>query len=108
MKEHVITSIKQVLATTLNISQLESITLESKLRDDLGLDSMSSLTFLIALEESITGFVVNPDTLESDHLETVASITDYVLRELPAEKCHLISETKNTEQSPYLEEAVYA
>ncbi len=56
--------------------------INSKLKDDLGLDSMSSLTFLMALEDNIDGFVVNPDNLEVEHLTTVETIANYVNQQL--------------------------
>ena len=104
MKEQTISNVKKALAEILKISDLESIQLESKLRDDLGLDSMSSLTFLIALEESIAGFNVNPDTLETNHLETVASIVDYVLQEIAKEST---STAVTANQPSFGEKVVY-
>jgi acyl carrier protein len=66
------------LAETLNIKDLNSIKLNANLKDDLGLDSMSSLTFLMRLEEAVPGFIVDPDTLDSQSFATIASITQYV------------------------------
>jgi acyl carrier protein len=84
MREEVILKIKTVLMNTLNLSSIETIHGASKLKDDLGLDSMSSLTFLLALEDSINGFKVDPDTLEMEDLATLDSITNYVCEEVYA------------------------
>ena len=70
--------VKSILAKTINTLSISDISNQSKLKDDLGLDSMSSLTFLMALEDDIDGFLVDPDTLDTSHLEDVESISEYV------------------------------
>lgn len=84
MRDEIILKIKGVLMKTLNLTSIETINGDSKLKDDLGLDSMSSLTFLLALEDSIIGFKVDPDTLEMEDLATLDSITNYVYEEVYA------------------------
>ncbi len=81
MRDEVVLKIKEALRKTLNLSPIETINPTTQLKDDLGLDSMSSLTFLLALEDSISGFRVDPDTLEMEDLSTLDSITDYVFEE---------------------------
>lgn len=66
------------LSRALNGKPLDNITLNTKLREDLGLDSITSLTFLMALEEVIEGFIVDPETLNMDDLECVQTIAKYV------------------------------
>lgn len=70
--------VKKALASILNFSDENSITIDQRLREDLQLDSMSSLMFLMKLEENIQGFFVDPETLEMKDLETVSSIIQYV------------------------------
>lgn len=82
MKEEISLAVKQALIKVLALEPGFEIKPHFKLRDDLGLDSMTSLMFLMTLEEAIDGFVVNPNTLEIENLETVESITNYVLSEL--------------------------
>ena len=72
----------ETLAETLKLKDLSKIKAEDNLRDDLGLDSMSSLTFLINLEEKIKGFYVDPDTLGTDYLLTVNTIISYVNKQI--------------------------
>ncbi len=72
------TAVKQALASTLNFSDISEIRSEHRLRDDLQLDSMSSLMFLMKLEESIDGFYVDPETLKMQDLETVSTVTNYI------------------------------
>lgn len=82
MRYQVAHKIKKALRSTLNLSEDQVIHSETKLKEDLGLDSMSSLTFLLALEEKIDGFNVNPDLLEMEDLATLDSITNYVCEEI--------------------------
>jgi len=82
MQNQISEKVKKALAQTLKLSSVENIHMKSRLKDDLGLDSMSSLTFLMELEDNIDGFVVNADTLEVEHLVCVESITNYVINSL--------------------------
>lgn len=82
MQINVTQKVKNVLIEILNLTAETNVSMHSKLKDDLGLDSMSSLTFLITLEENIEGFVVDPDTLEMSDLDTVSSIISYVESQL--------------------------
>lgn len=70
--------VKNALASTLNFSDIETIKNEDHLREDLHLDSMGSLMFLMKLEETIDGFTVDPETLELKDLETVSSVVRYI------------------------------
>ncbi|WP_297910147.1 acyl carrier protein [Thiomonas sp.] len=58
------------------------------LRDDVGLDSMSILTFLMSLEDRIAGFTVDAETLENRHVQTIGSICQYVAEQLARERSH--------------------
>lgn len=78
MSGEILSAIKDALKSTLNLNEETQILQNTKLKEDLGLDSMSTLTFLIALEESIDGFIVDPDLLDIGDLETVASVENYV------------------------------
>ncbi len=80
--QEIIEKVKKVLMQMFNIKQEEHIQLHTKLKDGLGLDSMSSLTFLMALEDSIEGFVVDPDTLDNQDLLNVETISRYVHNQL--------------------------
>lgn len=82
MTTSLLSAIETALSETLNLSGDTAITENTKLKDDLGLDSMSTLSFLMALEESVDGFVVDPDTLDADHLETVGTVMNYINTEL--------------------------
>ena len=70
--------VKQALASTLNYSSIENIENHNLLREDLNLDSMGSLMFLMKLEETINGFYVDPETLNPEDLKSVLSVIHYV------------------------------
>lgn len=70
--------VKQALLSALHFSNITEINIHDRLREDLHLDSMSSLMFLIKLEEFIPGFYVDPETLHANDLETISSVIRYV------------------------------
>lgn len=74
----ILENIKTALAQALNLSDSSKILPQTRLKEELKLDSMTSLTFLMALEESIPGFQVDPDTLTESALETVETVMQYV------------------------------
>jgi acyl carrier protein len=78
MNSIIIEKIKNSLFNSLNLDKNQEINMNTLLKEDLGIDSMSSLTFLISLEEAIPGFTVDPDSLESEHLNSVSTIYDYI------------------------------
>jgi len=85
MQENIISKVKQALVSVLKIAPQQELLPTTQLKEDLGLDSMSSLTFLMALEDLIEGFVINPETLDVDHLHTIQTISNYVQKELDVE-----------------------
>lgn len=82
MMNNIKEKIKLALVETLNLDSNHGIENHSKLKDDLGLDSMSSLTFLMKLEETIDDFNVDPETLEMEDLMTVESINHYIAKQI--------------------------
>lgn len=70
--------VKDALASALNYSDASIINLDDHLRTDFQMDSMSSLMFLMKLEENINGFFVDPETLQLSDLETVSSVVNYI------------------------------
>lgn len=82
MESNLFALIEDVLRKVLNLPSSEVINKESDLREDLGLDSMSTLSFLIELEEKIDNFTVNPDRLEAEDLKTVGTVLNYINREI--------------------------
>lgn len=81
--------VKNALASTLNFSGIDHIQLQQRLREDLQFDSMSSLMFLMKLEETIDGFYVDPETLEMKDLETVSSVVKYIDMQLLSKDSHV-------------------
>ena len=66
--------VRNVIATTL-CCEAEEVTLEAKLADDLGADSLASVELNMALEEA-TGISI-PDE-ELPNLKTVSDIMNYL------------------------------
>ncbi|GAA1314923.1 acyl carrier protein [Pseudonocardia xinjiangensis] len=54
---------------------------DTRLFDDLGLDSTSALELLMRIEDE-TGIEFDDDTLEQQHFETVGSLVGYALDQL--------------------------
>ncbi|MFC5045213.1 acyl carrier protein [Aquimarina hainanensis] len=82
MKTAILETIKDGLVDSIANLTKEQIQLESHLKNDLGIDSLSSMFFLTYLEDNIEGFEVNADTIEARHFNTLQSIYDYVQSEL--------------------------
>ncbi|AIL61528.1 phosphopantetheine-binding protein [Pseudomonas alkylphenolica] len=70
--------LSDILRVVLKLPEGTIITADSHLRDDLGLDSLTSMELLISLEDDIEGFFVNPDTIVPGHFNTVATLAGYI------------------------------
>lgn len=81
-KNEIIKIVTEGLIEVLEIDSKIKVDLNSHLRDDLGLDSLSSMEFLVYLEDAIKGFIVNAETIEAKSFNTVKTISDYVYAEL--------------------------
>jgi acyl carrier protein len=57
--------------------ELAGVTEETRLFDDLGLDSTSVLGLLMALEDALD-MQVDPESLEQRHLETVGALAGFI------------------------------
>ncbi|MBL0599084.1 hypothetical protein JD516_14850 [Aeromonas jandaei] len=73
-----ISTMRNILAKELNIESLDELTESTSLRDDLGLDSMATLTFLMSLEDNVDNFTIDANTIEGHHVETIGTICNYV------------------------------
>ncbi|MBW6436418.1 acyl carrier protein [Actinoplanes hulinensis] len=56
------------------------VTEHTRLIDELGLDSTNVLELLMHLEDRLDA-MIDSDTLEQDHFETVGTLADYVLEQ---------------------------
>jgi acyl carrier protein len=82
MNDEIAKQVRAALVQTLKLPSEGILKPGTKLKEELGLDSMSSLTFLMTLEDLVEGFAVDPDSLESSHLETVETVAGYIMQEL--------------------------
>ena len=85
-ESELIDTVKRVLADVTHNDAVLDMDLDTQLREDLGIDSMTSLTFLMALEDAVDGFFVDATTLEAEHFQTIGSIYEYVRAQLSAAK----------------------
>ncbi|GAB3465398.1 acyl carrier protein [Actinophytocola sediminis] len=72
--EHVRISLSDVLNR-----ELPALTGETRLFEDLALDSTSVIELLMGLEDTI-GMEIDPDDLEPEVFQTVDRLTDYIER----------------------------
>ncbi len=66
--------VKKIVAEQLNISE-DKITLESRLVEDLGVDSLDTLEMLMALEDEYGIQISNED---AQNLKTIQDIVNYL------------------------------
>ncbi|MEG0860767.1 MAG: phosphopantetheine-binding protein [Pseudomonas sp.] len=73
-----LSQLSDILRVVLKLPEHTVINSDTHLRDNLGLDSLTSMELLISLEDEIEGFFVNPDTLVPGHFNTVATLAGYI------------------------------
>lgn len=78
----IIDIIKDGLMDSIPNLKKEQIEFNSHLKNDLGIDSLSSMFFLTYLEEKIADFEVNADTIEAKHFNTLETIYSYIESEI--------------------------
>jgi acyl carrier protein len=69
----VITALAEVMG-----QDMSGVTEETRLTEDLSLDSTSVLSLLLALVDGLD-MQVDPESLEQRHLATVGSLTSYII-----------------------------
>ncbi|MFC9848842.1 phosphopantetheine-binding protein [Streptomyces sp. NPDC060223] len=75
-RQEVISAIEKALSEVLE-QEVTELTEDTRLFDDLRLDSSSVLELLLLVEDFVD-VAVDPETLDIDHLRTVRSFADYV------------------------------
>lgn len=78
-RERIVSAITTVLAQVLDY-ELPELTEQSRLFDELGLDSTGVFELLMQLEETLE-VEFDTDNLEMAHFETVRSLADFVAAE---------------------------
>ena len=76
-KHELFTIIKDVLAVVIRNPEVKNVSHDTKLKDEIGLDSMTSLMFLLALEDKLK-FSVDPATLKVSDFYSIETICNYV------------------------------
>jgi acyl carrier protein len=75
-RTEIIEHVKVTLSVVLN-TEVAELSEESRLFEDLALDSTSVIELLMALEDTI-GLEIDPDELEPETFRTVGSLADYI------------------------------
>ncbi|MEU8566798.1 acyl carrier protein [Streptomyces pathocidini] len=75
-RQEVLAAIEKALDEVLE-REITELTEETRLFDDLRLDSSAILELLLLVEDT-TGIAVDPEDLDIDHLRTVRTFADYV------------------------------
>jgi acyl carrier protein len=74
----VVQAIYDSIKVVLKRDDLSGLSPQSKLTEDLNLDSMSVIELLVTLEAHVPGFQLDAADLEASHLESVESLARYV------------------------------
>jgi acyl carrier protein len=81
-RTEIVTAITAALAEVLK-TELPAVTEDTRLFDDLHLDSTGILELLMVVEDAV-GIEVDPETLDMDNFRTVGTLADYVGASLAA------------------------
>ncbi|MFY1638267.1 acyl carrier protein [Solwaraspora sp. WMMB335] len=76
-RQQILDAIVAALSDVLR-QELTGVTEQTRLFDDLSLDSTSVLGLLMALEDALD-MQVDPENLEQRHLETVGALADFIV-----------------------------
>jgi acyl carrier protein len=74
----IVQAIYDSIRVVLKRDDLSGLSPQSKLTEDLNLDSMSVIELLVTLEAHVPGFQLDAADLEASHLESVESLARYV------------------------------
>ena len=78
-KDEILLKLKPIIATQLNVDEAK-ITLQSKLNEDLGADSLDSTELVMALEEEFNIEILDED---AEKMQTVEDVINYLVKTLP-------------------------
>lgn len=78
-KESLISTVEDIIQNELNIPMARPLKGSDCLRAHVGLDSLNTLSLLMALENKVANFMVDPDTLEPERIRDVDALVDFVL-----------------------------
>ncbi len=67
--------IRDIIAEQLSIDDLDELTLETSLKDDLNADSLDAVEVIMALEDKYDIEIADED---AENFKTIADIVDYI------------------------------
>ncbi len=82
MNNDIFSIVQDALRSVLELPADAPIPAEAHLKNDLGIDSVTSMDLLMYLEDHIEGFIVQAGTLEARHFNTPTTMTEYIEGEL--------------------------
>lgn len=94
MIENILSIVNQGLQDVLKLPENQAIAPDAHLKNDLGIDSITSMDLLMYLEDHIKGFNVHADTLEAKHFNSPNSMAEYIHGELIRLNIHSLSGAK--------------
>lgn len=78
--QEIIEHLRESLSVILD-RELPEFSAETRIIEDLGLDSMRFVELVMSLEDTL-GVEVDPETIENDVFHTAGSLADYIERQL--------------------------
>lgn len=78
----IIIAIKEVLDIDKEINQ------NTRLFEELDIDSTSIIELLMALEDNVPGLYIDPEELDADDFESVGSLVDYAHSNISLDAIH--------------------
>jgi acyl carrier protein len=78
-RQHMVAAVGSALSEVLE-QEVDGIAEDTRLFEDMHLDSTSVLELLMTLEDTI-GFSVDPESLDMDDFRSVGTLTDYLQRQ---------------------------
>lgn len=73
--EEILEKVKTVIGEQLGVEELEVVTMETTLIDDLGADSLDIVELIMALEEE---FDIEVPEVEAEKIITIGDVVDYI------------------------------
>lgn len=78
METKILPIIKKAVIEVLELKTDIKLSKKTRLKEELGLDSLSSLALILKIEEMVDGFIIDAENFEPNHLETIETLCLFV------------------------------
>lgn len=78
MTDKTFSAIKNALIEVLELDEEIKLSKETRLKEELGLDSLASLTLILKIEEILKDVNIDVDSLEPEHFETLGTLHSFL------------------------------